>query len=315
MAVHTEASKRTGHDAWPALDYAEWAPTRKTLQMVSQMVGKVRLALAPPQPGWLNTCLFLGDRGFTTGAMPFGTGVVTIGIDLYDSVIRIGVSDGREATVRVGPNRSVAEIWADFRAALAGLAIDLDLWDKPQEVADTTPFSKNTHDRTIHPEHALRFHRVMCAIDGVFEEFRSSFFGRTGVQFWWGGFDFTVLLFNGNRATPPPDRGYILRYDLDSEHLNAGFWPGDDSSPEAQVYAYISPRPDGCEVAEVEPATAAWAEALGEWAMPYERVRTSEDPRRAILDFLRSVYRVAVTNGGWDADAYRYSAPSPALRR
>ena len=28
-----------------------------------------------------------------------------------------------------------------------------------------------------------------------------------------------------------------------------------------------------------------------------------DDPRRAILDFLNSVYRFAVTNGGWDAEA------------
>ena len=41
------------HDAWPAMPYAEWAPTKKTLHMVAQMLGKARLALAPPQPEWL----------------------------------------------------------------------------------------------------------------------------------------------------------------------------------------------------------------------------------------------------------------------
>ncbi|MGO9179493.1 MAG: DUF5996 family protein [Candidatus Limnocylindrales bacterium] len=302
------------HEAWPALPYAEWAPTKKTLHMVAQMLGKARLALAPPQPEWLHACLYLDGRGFTTGAMPFGTAVVSIGIDVYDVAIRIDVSDGRRATVPLAPNRCVADIWADFRAALDGLGIDADIWEQPQELADTTPFSENRHDARLEPGHAQRFHRVLCGIDGVFEEFRSSFFGRSGVQFWWGSFDFCVLLFTGRHLTAPDHRGYIMRYDLDAEQLNAGFWPGDDSTPDARLYAYVVPRPDGCEVAPIEPALAAWAEAMGEWVLPYEDVRTSEDPRAAILEFLNSVYRVAVTNGGWSPEAYRYVTPTPAPR-
>jgi hypothetical protein len=181
-------------EAWPALPYAEWAPTRKTLHMVAQMVGKARLGLTPPEAEWLGTCLYLDPRGYATGAMPFGTCVVSICIDVHELVIRIDVSDGRCATVSLGPDRCVADIWADFRAALDGLGIDVDIWEKPQELTDTTPFSENRHDCTIVAEHAQRFHRVLCAIDGAYEEFRSPFFGRTGVQFWWGGFDFAVLL-------------------------------------------------------------------------------------------------------------------------
>jgi hypothetical protein len=302
------------HEAWPALRYAEWAPTKKTLHMVAQMLGKARLALAPPQPEWLHACLYLDGRGFTTGAMPFGTDVVSIGIDVYDVAIRIDVSDGRRASVRLGPNRCVAEIWADFRAALDSLGIDADIWDKPQELADTTPFSENLHDHTFVPEHAQRFHRVLSAIDGVFEEFRSSFFGRTGVQFWWGGFDFAVLLFTGRHLVAPDDRGYIMRSDLDAEQMNAGFWPGGDSAPDAGFWAYLVPRPDGCEIAPMQPAPAAWAESMSEWLLSYEEVRMSEDPRQAILDFLSSVYRVGLTNGGWNAEAHRYVAPPPAPR-
>jgi Family of unknown function (DUF5996) len=197
---------------------------------------------------------------------------------------------------------------------LDGLGIDADIWEKPQELSDTTLFSENRHDCTIVPEHAQRFHRVLCAIDGAFEEFRSPYFGRTGVQFWWGGFDFAVLLFTGRHLMAPGERGYIMRFDLDAEQLNAGFWPGDDNAPEARFWAYVVPRPDGCEVAPIRPAPAAWVEAISEWILPYERARASDDPRRAILDFLHSVYRVAVANGGWDAAAQHYESPPPAPR-
>ena len=297
------------HPAWPALPYEDWAPTKKILQMCAQMIGKARLALAPPQPEWLHASLFLDGRGLGTGAMPYGERIVSMGIDVYQGCLWIDVSGGLRATVPLGPDRCVADIWADFESRLAELGIDVRIAEKPQELADVTPFSRNTRDRTFVAEHAQRFHQVLSAIDGVFEEFRSTFFGRSGVQFWWGAFDLAVLLFSGRHETAPDDRGYIMRYDLDAEQMNAGFWPGDDNAPQPALYAYLYPRPDGCETAPVEPEHAGWVEAMEEWMLPYDAVRTCDDPRQAILDFLDSVYRVAVTQGGWDRADHEYVRP------
>ncbi len=302
------------HTDWPPLPYAAWAPTKKTLHMVAQMLGKAKLALAPPQPEWWHTRLFLDAHGFTTGPLPHGFRTVSMGIDVVRGTLWLAVSDGRSAAVTLARDRCVADIWADFRRALAGLGVELDLWEKPQEVTDTTPFSQNTHDCTFVREDAQRFHRALSSINSVFEEFRSTFFGRSGVQFWWGSFDLAVLLFNGRPSPAPEDRGYIMQFDLDAEHLNAGFWTGDDSAPDAGIYAYLVPRPPGCETASFAPPYAGWVEAMGEWLMPYEAVRTSADPRQAILDFLDATYRVATTLGGWDAAAHEYLRPPPPRR-
>jgi hypothetical protein len=281
--------------------------------MCSQMLGKLKLALAPPLPEWLHTCLFLDAHGFVTGALPWRGGVVSAGIDVYASELWIRASDGRSVRIVIGPDCCVADIWAEFHAAVTGFGIEVDLWEKPQEVADVTPFSENRHDCTIVAEDAQRFHSVLAAVDGVFEEFRSEFFGRSSIQLWWGAFDFAVLLFNGKHAAAPYDRGYIMRYDLDAEHLNAGLWFGDEHTP-ASFYGYLVPRPDGCETARIDPAHAAWVEAMGEWMLPYEAVRTADDPRGVLLGFLRSVYRVATEQGGWNAVDYRYTPPGPPER-
>jgi len=280
--------------------------------MCAQMLGKTRLALAPPAPEWLHTCLYLDARGFTTGPMPYGERVAAAGIDVFDAAMWIDTSDGRRARIALGHDRCVADVWAEYSAALKSLGIEARISEKPQETSDTTPFSDNRHDCTLDSDHAQRFHRVLTSVNGVFEEFRSRFFGRTGVQFWWGAFDFAVLLFNGKHSVAPDDKGYIMRYDLDAEHLNAGFWPGDDSSPGAIFYGYLVPRPDGCDVAPMQPEHASWVEAMEEWILPYDAVRTCDDPRRALLDFLGSVYDVAVTQGGWDAEAFEYTAPPRA---
>ncbi len=299
------------NDPWPIFSYDAWAPTKKTLHMAAQMIGKARLALSPPQPEWLHTCLYLDGHGFTTGAMPSPAGVVSMGIDVYRSELWVRVGDGRAATVPLGPRPCVADIWTGFQSALAGFGLNLDIWEKPQEVSDVTLFSENRQECMVVAEEGQRFLRLLASIGSVFEEFRSRFFGRSGVQFWWGGFDFAVLLFTGKHEEAPRNRGYILRYDLDAEHLNAGFWPGDDGNPTPGFYGYLVPRPDGCENAAIEPEYAGWVEAMGEWMMPYEAVRGSPDPRRTILSFLEAVYDIAVKLGGWDATALTYEKPAP----
>ncbi len=302
---------------WPALPYEEWAATKNTLQMCTQMLGKVRLALAPALPEWLHSCLYLDARGFTTGAMPHASDIVQMGIDLVRLELWIRSSDGRDARVPIGGGRCVADIWADLHRTLAEFDLVLDLWDRPQETTDRTPFSENTTHCTIDPEHAGRFFRILTSSNAIFEQFRSSFFGRSGVQFWWGSFDLTVLLFSGKAVPAPEDRGYIMRYDLDAEHMNAGFWPGDDASPTPAFYAYLVPQPANCKSAPIEPPQCLWVESLGEWVFRYEEARALEDPAKAILDFFNSVYRFAVTDAGWDAETHRYEAPglSPGRAR
>jgi hypothetical protein len=298
------------NDAWPELPYEAWMPTKKTIHMCAQMIGKARLALSPPLPEWLHTCLYLDARGFVTGAMPYRSRIVFMGIDVYANLLWIKVSDGREEYITLDSPRCVADIWTDFRHALTRLNIEIDIWEKPQEVPDVTPFSENGTDCMVVAEDAQRFLRVLAAINSVFEEFRSDFFGRSGVQFWWGGFDFAVLLFTGKHLEAPNDRGYILRYDLDAEHMNAGFWPGDDANPTPGFYGYLVPRPEGCESAPIE----GWVEAMGEWVMPYEAVRNTPDPRRTILDFLTAVYEVATSLGRWPAEAFTWVKPPPSRR-
>ena len=105
------------------------------------------------------------------------------------------------------------------------------------------------------------------------------------------------MLFTGKKLEAPRDRGCIMLYDLDAEHLNAGFSSGDDDFPEAVFYGYLVPRPPNCGTAPTTPRHANWVEAMGEWLLPYEAVRTSEDPRKATLEFLQSLSHVLTDAG------------------
>jgi hypothetical protein len=121
-----------------------------------------------------------------------------------------------------------------------------------------------------------------------------------------------VTLFSGKHVSPPLNRGYLFRYDLDAELMNAGFYPGDDANP-AFYYGYIYPEPAGSSGLAIGPPGASWSGALGEWVLPYETVRTSADPAAMLTTFLDSVYGVCCSRAGWDREQLSYVPPP--LRR
>jgi len=308
-------SATSATDDWPELPYPEWEATKRTLHLYTQIAGKTRLALTHPKPQWVGSSLNLTARGFTTTPMPTGSGAVEVVFDFYDDSLSINKSDGRQRKIALVPARCVADVYQEYMRALSDLDVQVEIWTKPQEVEDHTPLDQNRHDCTYQPEHARRFFRVLTSIADVFGEWHSRFFGRTSVQFWWGSFDLSLLAFSGKRATPPPGANYIMRYDLDAEHLACGFWPGGDTSPDPILYAYMYPQPPGSEDADIKPAAATWVKDLGEWVLPYEKLRRSANPRLEILQFLASVYDVAGEMGGWDLESFGYSPPPVRTRR
>jgi len=300
--------------AWPSLERSiARAATQDYLHLVTQMLGKLRLALAAPLPGWSHASLALTPRGLTTRSLPAENGSVEATLDLVDSVIRVSSSDGQIRTVELVPGRPVAEIWSGFRGALGDLGIDVDLPDKPQERADVTPFSEDRRGRTYDGALAAGWFALLTELNAMFDEFRSPFFGRSNVGFWWGGFDLSVVLFNGRHATPRAGSNYILRYDHDAEHLSFGFWPGDDDH-EAMFFAYVVPEPIECAQYPIDIKTAGWAPAMGEWVMSYRAALEAPDPAADVRQFMERVLGAARDLAGWDLESLTYVAPPRGSR-
>ena len=82
--------------------------------------------------------------------------------------------------------------------------------------------------------------------------------------------------------------------------ISHGFWPGSGAILEPAFYAYAVPEPAGLKEAAVEPAAAYYHKELGEFILPYDAVRTSGDPQRAIREFIDSTYDRAATLARWD---------------
>lgn len=292
---------------WPDLHVAKWAGTKRSIHMYAQMLGKMRVALSPSEPNWMFTRLYMNARGITTGFIPFGRGSFEATIDVFDSTINIERSDGEKRTIALMPARTIAEIFSDVTEALHGLRLACSISPIPQEVPDTTPFDKDTRPGEYDPAAVQRWFRAYTATATVFEGWRSHFFGRSGVQLWWGAFDIALMLFSGKRVAPPTNRGYLLKYDLDAELLNVGLYLGDEQNAPF-FYSYIYPEPPNAAGLPIA-SPATWSTQLREWVLPYDDVRFLDDPGVAISSFIDSTYKLCFTVGGWNRDACVYDAP------
>ncbi len=294
--------------SWPELPYEEWRATRDTLHMYTQVIGKLRLALSPFEPEWGNVPLYLTARGLTTSPMPIGRGSLDAEFDLVDHALILRTSDGRVERRPLGG--AVADFHRDVKRALSRLQVDATISVVPSEVAHPVPFPEDRAHATYDEAHASRFFRVLTRVDLVLKRHRARFRGRTTpVQFFWGTFDLALARYSGRRVTPRPDADVITRFSGDAEEVCAGWWPGDERVADPAFYAYAFPKPEGIEVAAIEPAEAAWRDTAGEFILPYERARSLPDPEAAVLDFFGTTYACASALMGWDPDLIRVGAP------
>ena len=307
-------------DSWPELPYAAIKDTCETLQLWTQIVGKVRLAQTP----WLNHSwhvpLYVTARGLGASLIPSQRGGFDLEFDFVDSVLQLRTSDGQHAATPLEP-QSVAAFYARVMAMLAGAGIDVEIDTVPSEQVDPTPFPQDHAPRLYDAEVARRFWRALVSISQVFALFRTAFLGKASpVHLFWGSFDLAVTRFSGRPAPKHPGGvphlpDAVVREAYSHEVSSAGFWPGGGGIDYPAFYSYAYPAPPGFADAPVQPAGAAFNAALGEFVLPYEAVRTAADPEAALLAFLTSTYEAAAETGGWDRAALECSLGRPGIPR
>ena len=313
-------SPRVG-DRWPSLLLSEWEATRDTLQLWTQMVGKVRLANTPLVNHWWNVPLYVTARGLTTSLIPNASGpAFEINFDFQVHELEIVTDDGqrRSLPLRSGP---VAAFYAEFMTQLDALGVGSRIWPVPVEIEGAIPFVDDNVHTTYEPEHARRFWLALVQMSRVLQEFRSRFVGKVSpVHLFWGGLDLAVTRFSG-RPAPPYTRGapncgpHVMLEAYSHEVSSCGYWPG--GGGEGLFYSYAYPEPEGFRAARIAPSDASYRDDLGEFVLPYEVVRTAQGPDQTLLDFLQTTYEAAAANASWDREALerRSSAARPAVRQ
>jgi hypothetical protein len=308
MATSIEGTDLRSQAAWPSLPLEEWKDTQTTLHRWVQMIGKTRLALAPPLNHCWNVTLYLTARGLTTSPMPYGSRTVEVDLDFLDHNLLVRTSDGATGSLPLAP-RTVADFHRQYTALLQSLDLQVKIWPVPSEMEDALPFTEDREHRSYDPDTAQRCWRILSQTDQVLQQFRGRFLGKCSpVHFFWGAFDLACTRFSGRPAPLHPggvphlpDR--IVQEAYSHECISAGWWPGGGPVPEPVFYSYSYPEPAGYATAKVEPAAAYYNADLREFVLPYEAVRTADRPDETLLQFLQTTYDAGADLGGWDRQA------------
>lgn len=308
------------HEAWPELPYAAWRDSCETLQLWTQIVGKIRLTLTPWQNHSWHVALYLTTRGLTTSPIPYGARSFQIDFDFIDHALVIATSDGAQKRLLLLP-QSVASFYAIVMSALRDLGIDVTIDDMPNEIPTPIRFPDDQQHASYDREAVQRFWRVLVQADRVFKQFRTGFLGKASpVHFFWGSFDLAVTRFSGRVAPKHPGGvpylpDHVAQEAYSHEVSSAGFWPGGGAIDYPAFYSYAYPAPDGFADAAVQPDAAFFSKELGEFLLPYDAVRTAPDPDAALLAFLESTYRAAADGAAWDRSALECPLGVPGVPR
>lgn len=287
-------------DPWPSLPLQEWEPTRATLHMWTQIVGKIRMTQTPLVNHWWNVPLYISARGLTTTAMPYGPTYFEMEFDFIDHNLAIKCSDGALRTVKLSP-KSVADFYQETMAALDDLGLVVHIWKMPVEIPDPIPFDQDQQHKSYDPEYATRLWQVLRHADRVLQDFRARFIGKSSpVHFFWGSFDLAVTRFSGRLAPPRPDADPITKEAYSHEVISHGWWPGHGPLGKPAFYSYTAPAPEGLAQAQIKPEKAFYSSDMSEFLMLYDDVRNAEDPDKALMEFLESTYEAGADLANWD---------------
>jgi len=289
---------------WPELPaYPAWRDTQATLQLWTQIVGKIRLSQTP----WLNhswhVALYVTSRGLTTSPVPHGDRTFEIQFDFIAQQLIINVSDGATRTFPLRP-QAVADFYTEVMTALQELNVPVRISEHPCEIPGAIRFTDDRIHQAYDHGPAQRFWQALIQIDRVFKQFRTGFVGKASpVHFFWGSFDLAVTRFSGRRAPAfsgkvPGLNPRVMQEAYSHEVSSAGFWPGGGGIDYAAFYSYAYPTPADFKNQPVKHGT--FNETLGEFILPYDDVRKASNPDAMLLEFLQSTYEAAAETAKWD---------------
>jgi hypothetical protein len=292
----------------PELSLAAWHPTKDTVHLWAQIVGKVKLALTPLRNQWWNVPLYLDARGLTTRILRHGERSFRLDFDFVGHRLVLVTDRSESVGFELVDGLSVATFYERLMGLLTDAGLEVRIRPAPFGVPMTTPFSEDTEHASYDAEAVGRYWHALTWSYWVFEGFAGWFSGKASpVQVYWHSFDLAYTRFSGRAAPSAPEADSVSREAYDEEVISFGFWPGDRNTPFPAFYSYTAPEPERLTDRTLAPSAAVWAPANGGHlaVLAYDEVRASADPQLALLGFLESAYQAGAAAADWPVDRFR----------
>lgn len=288
----------------PPMPLDTWEDSRLYWQLMSQIMGKIRLELHPWMNHWWHVALYVTPRGTTTATIPYGDSNFDIELDLTDHKLLLRGGDGQILRLPLD-GRPIADFYTHVFDMLESIGINVEILAKPYLCKSNIPFAEDRTHATYDPLLVHRAWSILRMVEPVFKEFRSRFIGKCSpVHQFWHSFDLACTRFSGRRASNEALTSIVDKEAYSHECISAGFWYGDDSLPEPAFYSYTWPAPQGLNEQPLRPSKAFWRDVHGspQATLLYNDLRRMDNPHEALLDFMQSSYEAGANLAGWNRD-------------
>src|SRR5690606_9455694 len=290
----------------PDLPFENWHDTRITVHLILQIIGTTRLASTPRKNHWWYITLYVSAKGFSTYGIPVNDGLDSIEIEfnIGRKAVVITQSAGAEIVISLKENPTIADFYKEYISKLKGTGLSFDFVEKPFDVEIEKPFKNITEYHHFDWEYIENFWKIMQWNNSILQEFSGRFYGKScPVHIYWHHLDLVVTRFSGKKLPPMDDKARVLEKDSYShEQISFGFWAGDKNVQEPMYYSYTYPAPKGIDQETLQPEGAKWQDSNGSpmTLLSYEAVKNSNNPRKAVLDFLESAYQAGAKRADWN---------------
>src|SRR5690606_1221030 len=263
---------------WPVLSYEKGKDSYDTLHMWTQIVGKIKLAVAPWRNHSWHIALHITPSGLSTLSIPYKGKHFQIDFDFMNHQLKVITSNGEYADFDLH-GISVSDFYRKIFMVLKELQIEIKINPIPSELENPIPFDKDTVHKTYEEHYVQDFHQALLKMSSVFTNFQCDFKGKCSpVHFFWGSFDLALSRFSGRKAPKHPGGipnlpDWVAEEAYSHEVASCGFWPGSEALPEPAFYAYMYPEPQGYKKSKVEPKEAYYHDTMREFILPYSVVQ------------------------------------------
>lgn len=296
---------------WPDIPFNDWKDTLCTVQLWTQIVGKIRLRKMPWTNHSWHVTLYVSPLGLTTGSIPCENGIFQIDFDFLHHQLLITSSAGQNEKIDLYP-RTVAGFYNELFEKLESMKIHTFIYAVPNEIEPAIPFEEDDTHQSYDKEKMNLYWQGLVSAHNVFTRFRARFIGKCSpVHLFWGAFDLAVTRFSGRKAPMHPGGApniplKVMQESYSHEVSSCGFWPGSEQFPMPAFYSYCYPTPDAFGQQEVQPKEAFFSKEMGEFFLPYDAVRLADNPENILLQFLQSTYEAAAHTGNWDREKLEF---------
>lgn len=289
------------------IKHSEWADTKFTLHLISQILGKTKLETAQQEPQWAHVTLAVTPNGFTTGLLFHRDQAFQVDLDIYESRILINV-EGNVQAVSLETAKSIKTYFEEIFEALASKGIELKINPKPQEMAYKNHLNEDDTPLVFNWEQAIRglklFHFAFAEQLKFVGPMRCR---KMKPALFWGTFDVSSLILPGIPQPYPEDK-VIEKAAFDEHFIEYGFWLGDGNvdTPAFFVlpYPFVNKELDS---ERLKPKDAYFDASLSEYFLMLDKVAGAAHPTQAMKGFFRSTFDILSEELGWPDCSYYFT--------